>query len=246
MNAFGAAFILPIYCFRHVRANIPEKNTTLKSYEARALLITIAISATFPLILMLPPILSCTVETQQGYLAIFQVTPLLFAGIQVLASLFLRGFQATQPEDANESNQSTRSAYLFACTIASLAHLSALGASIFTRNAELSFSRVFLPWYTHVDQSSPNGQGLVMGAHLFTQFDSLIIGLTCAVYAFALIEPLLKKRTLIKYEVSNKTSIWAAVIIAITTVVLGPAAVVSFAFVMREANLSVSNERKTR
>ena len=246
MNALGAAFILPIYCFRHLRSNSLKRDSGLNGPEAKALPITIAISATFPLILMLPPILNAVTETQQGYIALFQLTPLLFAAVQLLGSLVINSFGPAERNTIVEKKY-LKGSYIFAGIIAASAHLFVLGVSLCSSNKSVSFGTVFLPWYTHVDQSTP--EGLVMGAHLFTQFDSFIIAITCAVYTYALLEPLMKKEQHIKLY--NQTSSFraapvAGLLIAASTFALGPAATVSLAFAAREDSVREDFVQKTR
>jgi len=246
MNALGAAFILPIYCFRHLRNNTSRRDSGLNEHEAKALPITIAISAAFPLILMLPPILNLPTESQQGWIALFQVTPLLFAVVQIISSLAINSLSRLEEVNVAEKKY-LKGSYLFAGLIAIIAHLSVLGTSLFSGDHTVSFQSVFLPWYTHVDQSTP--KGLVMGAHLFTQFDFLIIQITCAVYAYALLEPLMKTEQHIKLY--NQSSIFrmpavAGLVIAVSAFILGPAATVSFAFAVREDRMRKAFVLKTR
>jgi len=237
MNALGAAFILPIYCFRHLRNNSPKRDSGLNEPEAKALPITIAVSAAFPLILMLPPILGAPTESQQGWIALFQITPLLFVAIQIVSSLAVNSL-ATSKEDDLAEKKYLKDSYIFAGIIAVLAHFSVLGISLLSNSDSISFGSVFLSWYTHVDQSTPSG--LVMGAHLFTQFDFFVIQMTCAVYAYALLEPLIKKEQHIRLY--NQPSIFRApavarLVITGSALILGPAATVSFAFAIREDSM---------
>jgi hypothetical protein len=246
MNALGAAFILPIYCFRHLRNNSSKRDSGLNEPEAKALPITIAISAAFPLILMLPPILSVPTESQQGWIALFQVTPLLFAAVQIISSLAVNSLGRSKEDNVAEKKY-LKGSYIFAGIIAVTAHLSVLGISLFSNDDSVSFGSVFLPWYTHVDQSTP--RGLVMGAHLFTQFDFLVIQITCAIYAYALLEPLMKKEQHVKLY--NQPSVLRApavtgLLIAASAFILGPAATVSFAFAIREDSVRKAFVLKTR
>ncbi|CAG8960045.1 hypothetical protein HYFRA_00013233 [Hymenoscyphus fraxineus] len=234
MNALGAAFILPIYCFRHLRNDSSRRDSGLTENEAKALPITILISATFPLMLMLPPILSAATESQQGWIALFQVTPLLFSLVQIINSLAVTSFVKKSDHNSTEKKY-LKISYLLAGLIASTAHLSTLSTSVFSTDPTISFASVFLPWHTTVDQSTPTG--LVMGAHLFTQFDFLIITITCSVYAYALLEPLMKRErhiALYKQPSIFRDPMVAGMVIAGSAFFLGPAATVSFAFAMRE------------
>ena len=246
MNALGAAFILPIYCFRHFGNNSLKRDSGLNESEAKALPITIAISAAFPLMLMLPPVLSVPAESQQGWIALFQVTPLLFAAVHVISSLAVSSLGRSKVDNVTEKKY-LKGSYIFGGLIAVTAHLSVLWISLFSNDDFVSFGSVFLSWYTHVDQSTP--RGLVMGAHLFTQFDFLVIQITCAVYAYALLEPLMKKKQHVKSY--NQPSVFRepavnGLLIAASAFILGPAATVSFAFAIREDSVRQTFVLKTR
>ncbi|CAG8981841.1 hypothetical protein HYALB_00013473 [Hymenoscyphus albidus] len=237
MNALGAAFILPIYCYRHLRNESSRRDSGLNEHEAKALPITILISATFPSMLMLPPILNAATESQQGWIALFQVTPLLFSLVQITNSLAVTAL-VKQRDSKSTEKKYLKISYLLAGLIAATAHLSTLSTSLFSTNPTISFATVFLPWHTTVDQSTPTG--LAMGAHLFTQFDFLVITITCGVYAYALLEPLMKRErhiALYKQPSIFRDPIVAGICIAGSAFLVGPAAIVSFAFAGREGRV---------
>ncbi len=85
LNGFGAAIILPIYCFIHLRSSPTKRDNALPLNEAKALAATTALGSLIPLILMLPPLVDCRIEQQQAFIALFQITPLLFVTIQYIA-----------------------------------------------------------------------------------------------------------------------------------------------------------------
>jgi len=234
LNGFGAAIILPIYCFIHLRSSPTKRDNALPLNEAKALAATTALGSLIPLILMLPPLVDCRIEQQQAFIALFQITPLLFVTIQYIAVHLITIFRKNI-DHSDADKPFVLQCYIFAGICSATAHVYALAVSLFTRNPATAFSRVYIPSPANVDPSAPSK--ITEGAHLFLQYDWIIINLTCILYAYLLFEPHLKTRAPFKSYVNVRPDLekqMALLLIALTTVTLGPGAAVSFAFAARE------------
>ena len=110
--------------------------------------------------------------------------------------------------------------------------------SLFSQTEATAFSRVFIPSPARVDPSALDK--LTEGGLLFLQYDFLIISLTCILYAYLLLEP--QSKTLVSSisaidERSGLENFVIMLLVMFSTVLLGPGAVVSFAFAVREESL---------
>jgi hypothetical protein len=241
-QSYGAAFIYPIYCFLHLRRTRNSKeqeNAPLPRNEAKALIITSVIGSLLPLILIFPSLglVDFTSEQRQGLIALYRVAPILFATIQPITVRFIATFQQIPgPPDTNQSF--VVGAYIFAGLYSTAAHTYAMMASLFDQNPATIFGRVFLPSYTHVDASTPTV--IVDAAHLFLQYDLIVIGLTFIPYTYVLLDPLLEERSLFQPHINIRQELerpMALLLVILTCVILGPGATVSFAFAVKEIAL---------
>lgn len=240
---FGAAIILPLYCIVHLRNRSVNQASAVPLNEAKALLPTTALGLFLPLLLILPPIMGCRVEHQQALIALFQFSPLIFVLIQrIVARLFKALNEHRSLSDSNK--QFVMASYIFAGLSSAAAHLYVLKISLFAQNTRVAFSRVFIPSMVKIDPQAPSK--ITEGAHLFLQFDWIIINLTCMLYIYFLLEAHLE--TLIRHmnisSISGKVVI--LLLITITTVILGPGAAVSFACATIENRRQGRATAKTR
>ena len=236
-NGFGAAIILPIYCLLHFQSQQSKRDNAVPLHEAKALVPTTLVGSLLPLILMLPPLVDCKVETQQAFSAVFQLTPVIFVAIQYIGARCI----ALCTEDRHELDVERPMVYLALISTgicSAIAHVYSLATSLFSQDPATAFSRVYIPSPARVDPSTPNT--LTEGGLLFLQYDFLIISLTCILYAYLLLEP--QSRTILSfvlagYERPGLEKFAVMVMVVLTTVVLGPGAAVSFAFAVREDSL---------
>lgn len=165
-------------------------------------------------------------------MALFHTTPIIFVTIQHIAAYLFSLLQENVNRiDADEPF--VVQSYTLAGICSAAAHVYALAVSLFAQDSATAFSRVYIPRPANVDPLAPNK--ITEGAHLFLQFDWIVINLTCVVYAYLLLEPHLK--TFNFYLPKSWAKQAAMLLIGLTTIVLGPGAAVSFAFALRECEL---------
>ena len=236
-NGFGAAIILPIYCLLHFQSQQLKRDNAVPLHEAKALVSTTLIGSLLPLILMLPPLIDCRVETQQAFSAVFQLTPVIFVAIQYVSARCI----ALRTKDRHELDVERPLIYLaFISTgiCSAVAHIYSLATSFFSQDPATAFSRVYIPSPTRVDLSISNK--ITEGGLLFLQYDFLVISLTCVLYTYLLLEPqsrAIKSFVLADYEQSGLGKFAMMLMVMLTTIVFGPGAAVSFALAVREDSL---------
>lgn len=191
-----------------------------------------------PFILILPPVLGCRVEHQQAFTALFQVSPLIFVGIQQVAARLIKTLDQGR-ERSDTDNLFVMGSYILAGLSSAAAHIYVMMVLLFTKNARITFSRVYFPSLAKIDQWAPSN--ITEGAHLFLQYDWIIIHLTCMLYAYFLLEPHLETLTRHLKAPSGPSKLVAQLLVIMTTIVLGPGTVVSFAFAAREYGLQKSS-----
>ena len=241
-NGFGAAIILPLYCLVHLRNRSANQASAVPLSEAKALLPTTALGLFLPLILILPPIMGCRIEHQQAFIALFQVSPFIFVLIQQVVARLIKVLDEHRSLP-NSSKSFVVASYIFAGLSSAAAHIYVLMISLLAQDNRIAFSRVFIPSLGKIDPQAPSK--ITEGAHLFLQYDWIIINLTCILYVYLLLEAHLQilNRHLNIPSVSSKVVV--ILLITITTVVLGPGAAVSFTCAVIENRLRGRDTGKT-
>lgn len=241
-NGFGAAIVLPLYCLVHLRNRSANQASAVPLSEAKALLPTTALGLFLPLILILPPTMGCRIEHQQAFIALFQASPFIFVLIQQIVTRLIKALDEHRSL-SNSSKPFVVASYIFAGLSSAAAHIYVLIISLFAKNTRIAFNRVFIPSLDKIDPRAPSK--ITEGAHLFLQYDWIIINLTCMLYVYLLLEAHME--ILIRHmnipSVSSKVVIM--LLVTITTVILGPGAAVSFACAIIENRLQGRDTGKT-
>ena len=246
-NGFGAAIIIPIYCYLHLRSQPAKRDSALPLNEAKALVATTVLGSLLPLILMLPPFLNCKIETQQAFTALFQLTPVIFVSLHYIAARCIAFFSKNESY-SDAGRPFVHQAWVFTGVCSATAHGYVLMMSLFSQNSATTFSRVYIPSPANVNLSASNR--LTEGGQLFLQYDFIIISLTCILYAYLLLEQ--QAKTLMSsvsavHERPGLERYTTLLLVGLVTFLLGPGAVVSFAFALREDTLSKGDRAlKTR
>lgn len=210
----------------HLRNRSANQACAVPLSEAKALMATTTFGLFLPLILILPPVLGFRIENQQAFIALFQISPLIFVFIQQIVARLIKTLD--KHRGLSDSNKAfVAGSYIFAGLSSAAAHIYVLIISLFTSNTRIAFSRVFLP--SHVEIDLRNSNKITEGAHLFLQYDWVIINLTCIIYTYFLLEAHLE--SLIRYLKipSGLGKVVAMPLVMMTTILLGPGAAVSFA-----------------
>ncbi len=207
-------------------------------------MLTTALGFFLPLLLFLPALLGYGTERQQGFVALFQASPLIFGFIQgVVARLIAARHRSVEVMDSDQPF--VVGAYILAGLSSAAAHLYVLMISLFTHDTAIMFRRVYLPSFVTIDPRAPGK--IIEGTHLFLQLDWVIISLASMLYAYLLLEPRLDIIARHLKVSSSLNHVAITLLIVMTTVMLGPGATVSFACAAREAVLRKSSlARKTR
>ncbi|KAL8727152.1 MAG: hypothetical protein Q9166_006248 [cf. Caloplaca sp. 2 TL-2023] len=232
-NGFGAAFILPLYAYFNTPSttgNPTAKTAKIPLHQARALLPTLIISSFLPAIVMfLSPILTTTITQHQTLIALFQFTPVATVTMQwLLASAIAKSSSGEAEEDlqkAERSNPRLQGSLLLSLIFSASIHLYCILTSIL----KFSFAGVYIPSPSSVHPNTDNA--IAQGAKLFMQCDNIIICLTCTLWVSLMLQPHVELRGLWQ-------QVGYAVALGLTTVVLGPGAVVTLGFWWMERKTS--------
>ncbi|CAI9633216.1 hypothetical protein GT037_000016 [Alternaria burnsii] len=234
-NMAGAAVVTPLFFCLLAKSAYTTRDCTIPLNEARGFPPTLVVNALFPVIMYAASWLGWSAHTQQSLVAWYHLNPMLMIVTVVLASrpgTSLTQFETPKRKSAPDEDAPWIVASLVATGVLSAAvHvsvvLSALAAS-FTRNTDLGILRLYVPSPRSVF-AQPRGSmaALVEGAHLFTQFDWIIVAAACFIITNHLLEKSAPRLT----EKAKKTALlWNL----LGTVALGPGAAGSFALAVRE------------
>ena len=147
-------------------------------------------------------------------------------------------FFAKDRADSDSERPFVYLALTFTGTCSAIAHVYSLTTSLLSQDPATAFSRVYIPSPGRVDSSASNK--LTEGGLLFLQYDFLVVSLTCILYAYLLLEP--QSKALMSsfsaiHERSGLEKLATMLLVVSATALLGPGAVVSFAFALREDSL---------
>ena len=251
----GAAFVQPFYFYFITQSKAASRDPTIPLNEAIALSVTTLPTVLFPLFLFAPAWLEFSTWDHQGYIAIFQGTPFLIVAICLISiALMLPRHGLVSKKDAKNPNADRPwivASFIMAGTIAAAVHIFTIVHSLNSRDPDLTLTRLFIPSMGKVNSFSasahnstlastglsPKGRVLLEGFHLFTQFDLIVIALSCIVFTHYLLSNLPKIGTKMISGKPRPAGMGELAYIALGTVVFGPGAAGSWALALRESRL---------
>ena len=166
------------------------------------------------------------------------MSPLFFVCIQQVAARLIQTLDKRR-EGSDGDKLFVMGSYILAGLSSAAAHIYVMMVLLFTPNARITFSRVYVPSLAKIDPWAPSK--ITEGAHLFLQYDWVIINLACMLYAYFLLEPHLESLIRHLKAPSGPSKLVATLPVIMTTIVLGPGAAVSFACAARETGLQKSS-----
>ncbi|GKU06436.1 hypothetical protein FLAG1_09236 [Fusarium langsethiae] len=243
-NANGAAIVLPIYLYCVCRSKARLRDPVVPLHEAVALPIITVVMLLQPLLIFAPAWFGYSgSETHHALIALFQVAPVIVLGLYVgITSLLSYHFPATSLS-SKEYKKWISASLILAGSVASAVHIYTLTGALFTRDSDVSLTRLFVPTGGFTDPiktlvSNENllaeYAALLENLHLFSQWDWIVVCLTSVVYAQLLLsrrEGLKVNKPAVPYEAQEM------IYLTIATVVLGPGGAGSFALAIREARI---------
>ena len=251
----GAAFVQPFYFYFITQSQAASRDPTIPLNEAIALFVTTLPTVLFPLFLFAPAWLKFSTWDHQGYIAIFQGTPFLIVAICLISiGLMVPRHGLVSKKDHKNPNADRPwivASFIMAGTIAAAVHIFTVIHSLNSRDPDLTLTRLFIPSMGKVNSLSlsahnstlastglsPEGHVLLEGFHLFTQFDLIIIALSCIVFTHYLLSSLPKIGTKMDPEKPRPAGMGELACIALGTVVFGPGAAGSWVLALRESRL---------
>ncbi|RMZ87499.1 hypothetical protein DV736_g5273, partial [Chaetothyriales sp. CBS 134916] len=248
LNFGGAAFIAPINFYFVTRSQKTARDRTIPLNEARAFCPTIIVNALLLLFLFAPTWLNWPAYDVQGYISLFQLTPLFFT---VAVVLFSRpSTSSTVPETLKDENNPNvdvpwvLAAYYLSGVIASVAHLYTLFIAFSgTEGPEVAISRLFCPSPNRVFSALPGSYELLKeGLHLFVQYDNIIAGAACIVFVHYQLQNIPNKKGNPTWRGPEKSNP-ELLLLAAASAVLGPAGAGSFGLAVREKRLRAELEK---
>jgi hypothetical protein len=236
----GAAMVTPIYFYFLTKSQHTARDNTIPLNEARGLPPTLIVNALFPLLIFAPSWLGWSAHTHQGLIGLYHLTPAIM--IVVVVACSRPGTTLTQTATPKKKTAPNEDA---PWVVASLVATGVLSAAVhiyivvaallpsWRGRSDLSVSRLFIP-APQESFAMPQGSlpALVEGAHLFSQFDWLVLAAASVVFTNHMLEKSSQGQGVRKKD-KRAELIWNMV----GTAVLGPAAAGSFALAAREVRL---------
>ena len=251
----GAAFVQPFYFYFITQSKAVSRDPTIPLNEAIALFVTTLPTVLFPLFLFAPSWFKFSTWDHQGYIAIFQGTPFLIVAICLISiALMLPRYGLVSKKDAKNPNADRPwivASFIMAGTIAAAVHVFTVVHSLNSSDPDLTLTRLFIPSMGKVNSfsvvahnstlasaaPSPKGRVLLEGFHLFTQFDLIVVALSCIVFTHYLLSNLPKAGTKMISEEPRPAAMEELAYIALGAIIFGPGAAGSWALAIRESRL---------
>jgi hypothetical protein len=225
-NMFGAAFVLSLYFYCHMKiTNTSAADPTLPRTRARALTPTMALAAFPPAMVMLLAYSFTSTPGRQSIIAVFQFSPLIVAAtVYILCAIP----ESSSTKPINGDTNSVVYSYVFSGFLAAAAHVYTLCVTLFSNDASVAFGRVFIPHPSQVVSGSVTN--VHDGALLFLQYDWIVINLSCALWAYLIMNPT-------QHSSNSRGNVTQAIVIILLTLIVGPGATVCGALWLSEDNL---------
>lgn len=207
-QAYGAAFVYPLYCAVSLlpdgeylnRVLQAGKANSLAPVEGKALLILAALGGFLPLTFISPALFGLSTEVRHTVIAAYRLAPVVFVAAFAVTLQITRKLENAKhaggsgrkngPESVR-AQQKLSTAYLIAGVEAAFVHGCAIATPLMKSPPTEAVARllqVFAPWSTHVDSATPTVIG--DAGHLFLQYDMVIIGLTFVLFGYWLLSSL--------------------------------------------------------
>lgn len=230
--------VTPIFFYMLAKSGHTTRDATIPLNEARGIPPTLVANALFPLIMYIPTWRGWSADVHQGLIGWYNLTPVLM--IVAVVACSRPGTTLTQiatPKKATAPNEDAPwivASYMAIGVLSAVAHLYIIAAAIFTGSAtasDLSLARLFIPSPANVFRA-PKGSvdALIEGAHLFTQYDLLVLAVACVIFTHHMLQ---KASGGSRTEEEVRELYWNA----IGTAIVGPGAAGSFALAAREYRL---------
>lgn len=246
----GAAFIQPLYFWLHTHTKDTIRDSTIPHNEAIALFFAALPSFLLPLFLFAPPWLNLSSYQHHGYIGLFLGSPFLIVVVCLTAVGFLTPWHGLvskkDPKKPNIDKPWIVSTFILVGFLSAGIHLTCIGVSLFSSNPDMSLSRVFLPSPSKMHAFTPSSDLnsslppayhiLYEGYDLFTQLDYLIVSAACVVFAHWMLHNRGGDAPEIG-AIMTDIELRDLLLHALGALLVGPAAVGSFAFAVREEKI---------
>ncbi|WEW58625.1 hypothetical protein PRK78_004093 [Emydomyces testavorans] len=256
-NANGAAIFQPPYFYFIARSKAVSRDPTIPLNEAIALFITTIPTLVAPLLLFVPAWLNYSTWDHHGFIAMFHGTPILIVIIFMVGIISLRprhGWVSKKDvKNANVDKPWIVASYVTAGTIAAIVHLYTIISSVTTTDPDATFARLFIPspgktnlfpaWFPNSSPTlpalPPKYNEIMEQFHLFSQFDWIVVTLSCIVFVHYLLSRAEEdddRKKDSRKEMSVVEMRELAYLI-LGTLAVGPGAAGSFALAVRESRI---------
>jgi hypothetical protein len=264
-NGLGAAFIQPLYFYLHTQSRATLRDPTVPYNEAIALLVATVSAVCFPLLLFVPTWLNLSTWEHHGNIGAFFGSPFLIVFAAVGTTIILAPrYGLVSKKDIKKPNEDKPwviASFVAAGIIAAAVHLYTIFGTMTSSDPDLSFTRLFIPSFGKVNSQVATSNGtlpllatglpaeyrsLLEGYHLFTQFDWIIVALSCIIFTHYLLETR-PGQTRKASEKLSSIEMRDLRYLALGSIVVGPAAAGSFALAVRESRLrEAADSRKAQ
>lgn len=212
---------MPIYFFIKSGGRPWTKTDRLPLNHVKALIPTAVVALFLPTIVVLAMPSVSRPELHQNLTALFQMTPLFATVVQsVLAPILCH-----KCGSGSRIDKYLRQAYLFSGLFSAIGHFCAVLGSFFSSDPSTSLSRTFVPWSSDVVPDT--ARTVYEGALLFLKYDWVIINISSTLWLYLAMQPYLNMKT-------NFDKGSTMFLIALSMVVVGPGACLSWGLWLRE------------
>lgn len=190
----GAAVVLPIYAYLQL-SKAPKSGFVIPLHNAKALLPSTIIAGIVPIFFLLRST-ERDPEVHQLIVAVFQATPLMMFATHSVMAYYMKSIQSSSQEEVSSASY-TKSMYVGTGLIAGVGHLYTQFIIFSSTDPALSYKRVYLPSPKSVYTAS-NDDRLVRGAHLFLQYDWIVVNVCLVVWVQVRLLPHLRGISIFK------------------------------------------------
>lgn len=183
-QAYGAAFVYPLYCLSEILLDIAGVSTStpqhsLTAAQAHAIWTTSMFGFLLPILFVAPWLFGLPRPLRQKVVAYYRFAPLAFAATFLIAE---KVFPFLPAVGKVPSFRMIATVLDMATAYAAIGHIIALILPLLKKSPLATLSRVFLPTSSHI---RPGSKAMISdAAHRFLQYDLYVIGATFLLWDF--------------------------------------------------------------
>jgi hypothetical protein len=183
---------------------------------------------------MFPPN-GTTRSGHQLWIALYQFSPLITQAIISIVEYALPALEKKKNDDGAAAGYMSivQGLYVLSGICCAAAHLSTMSMALLSTDPSISLHRIYLPIPSKVDKSGDSR--ITEGAHIFMQFDFIIMSLSCLIYVATIMSQMGSGSPVEVRNAGGQSEIyWRYLIALLAIIALGPGATMSIILYIRE------------